>query len=666
MVFKQIPNSPEWDNTLGGGHFSLKEGKIYLKADHFFKEFAAKNGFKTPVAIFTQTQEKRDETLCKFVQEAVTKFEALDIATSIIKYRYAAKINNYMDTSKDQAASVMILSDTIRLNYFELFEDGIPIVEEGKLLNGLFGKKLSCSSTGALDMENQVADTLYLPDHVQERGLPPATFILFGAKCRKSEEFDRKAEIVVNHRAKFKDELLNVHPDQNRLYVDDPLRKDATKYRLLCTVFDMEKGKLFVVTDKKNSDGEPRKPSSFSEWVKNNLNDLLSSGPKELEEIARLAEKEGGLLEKLKNPSYGPDYHPWSDLMQEVAGNYQTASKAWRYALLKRHVENVEKYEKRWQKIVEIEKVLNSVAWIACDDGREPGNVKVLAAMPSKKEYMSFYSEEDRIDARLQIFAPHYVCGMLTAMHGIHNYFKRLGRALEQERKNPSSGVENAEFEYNYKVTYFADLVKKVLEKGGGPVASVNVLRKHLPSYLKDEYDSFVTDLNSGKLPEASAKTEDRVMVEFLHSLFVDNKKKMRSVLRRGFEIEQLETDKLGFAVMPAAVETYERLVAWFDEYASHFTKAQVNALVIEESVRIHQKKIEMWEGDVQADKRVEWIVLIRNNRNGQANEVPPIPQSAANMLDVKRTDYFLNNWLSPEEVTELGLDAKKTFEMVA
>ena len=639
-------NSIKSPNSIKGNY------KEYLGASQYIKEFAKNAALPIPAAIFTLPKEKKEELLVQYVQEAVKQFDTLDIALSIFKWRYPAKILNYVPTNKDQAAGFLGLLATVKLSLYSIFEGDEPIVEDGKILNGGFARKNNCRNPEHLEMANQVADTMYLPTHDQQHELPQASFIIFGAKCRTSEEFEKKKEIVVAYREAFKEQLGNTLIGKNQFKISDPKHNSTTKFRLLCTVFDMEKSRLMVVSDK-NGEATP-----FTEWAPKNLNDILSASKGELAEIKAYAERPGGLLEQLMHPRNGdPAYRPWASLLEKT-GDYRKANKIWRYAMLQRQIAKVKEYEEvTWPKMKQVMEIMEAIIRMACNDGREPGDIKLLAAIASRKEFMDFFTGENAIDMRMLLFTPHYICGMLTALHGMHNTFRRIEKIQENLRHNPPEGVDG-EFEYQRNMEFFQGLMDRIMAQKG-PVSERLILRDYLPPYLQKEMNAYLSDLDNNR-SDGGEKTENRQIVEFLYDLLVNNDETLRSVVRRGFEARLLERDGVtGLPSMSAAKATYERLNSFFGEdYAKEFSKPQINSFVIEEAVRRALLNYSNWMQEVPEDRRVLIVPWLDNNINGQGTAIPVAPQSPQDYKPddgkIMRKDFILNNWFSPQEREEL------------
>ncbi len=652
------------NDTAHGGQgiaLSQKVDSKFLNAEHLLKDFATRRGFDTPLQIFLQPHDKKLATLVDYRTEIENdgrnKEEA---AFPMLKWRYPVKLKSYIPTNKNQASACMGFVNTAKINVFEMFEGGVPIIENGMMLNGTFLHRISWRNPDTLVVANQVADTLYLPKHCMEHNLPQPAYIIFLAKGRDHENFERKKDIVISHREEFKKVLGNALPKMNHFKISDRTHNDSIKYRLLCLVFDTDEGKLYVVSDKDT--GKTR----FAEWVKANLNDLLSANDGGIEAMKKYVGVAGGLLEQLRNPCNGdPTYRPWSKLYEDI-GDYKKAVKIWRYAIIQRHLENIERYEANWKQNARIEEILNLFIKIGCNDGRMPGHVKVLGATASKKEFQELFSKENGIYMKKLIFNPHYICGMHGELQKLHLTFQRLGQIHDQERKTPIPG-KDTEFEYKRNKEFFEGLVEKVLTQAG-PATERLILKDYLPAYLNEELELYAIDLLTGKNSPDAGKSENRKMAEFIYNLFINNDGALRSVVRRGFEVGLLETDQeTSLPYMPAASITYKRLDSFFGEdYKKNFTPEQIRSFVIEEVARNTFAKYQKWMSELPAEKRVPMEAWIENTINGQATEIPNVPTAPADFIDMRRNDYILKNWFTPEEVKQLNLEDRLTCDMPA
>jgi hypothetical protein len=551
---------------------------------------------------------------------------------------------NYVDTSRDQAAGAIFLSNTVRVNWFEVFEGGIPIIENGKLLNGSFGRKMTCKTCSTLDVSNQVADTLYLPIHDQETGLPQATGIIFGAMARKEGDFEKRRDVVIRHRDKFTEDLPNVLPGGRQFKIPDETHGSTTKFRLLCVVFDKETGKLYAVSKKSKAKLE------FHKWVDKNICDVLSASPEEVEKMKNFVSTPGGLLDQLRNPRNGdPGYRPWGDLLEHFGGKpgYKQAVKHWRCAMLMRQMENISNYEKKWAKIRQTEEILEKVVKLACDDGRESGDIKVLAAVLTRKEFLSIILDKkggNGVAMEKLIASPHYICGMLTALYKIHRSFRRLDHRLEDERTN-------SEYEFGRKKDFFNYLVNEV-RKRKGPVSDNLILMDYLPTPVQAEYKK-LRDAGWPAPAHGAPTNHDKELADLVHTLFVANNERMRSVLRRGLKTGLIEIgDEEQRLLMPAARAVHDRIDKYI-EGEKAFTDKQIISFVIEEVARNTVKNYSNWLRE-DPEKGIDMISWLSNDVNGQFTLIPRAPKSAEEMRDLSRQDYILTKMFRDDELALL------------
>ena len=641
------------DQDGHGGGIPKSDRKTQLSqtsADQFFREFAAKRGFGLPAKIFFEKREKRIELLNEFCLEALKSgnFTPGQIADAIITWRYPAKISRYVDVSKDQAAIAIVLGITSKVNLFDMMNGDVPIVENGKLLNGVFGR----FTTNHMIAEDTVADVLYLTEHALEHNLPQPPLLLFLGRTLANEDFEGERTRIVQARDGFEKELGNLIVERHRFKIPDPHHESTVKFRLLCTIWNCQTGRLMVTGRGMDT------PIAFTDWVGSNLNDILSASDSQLNDLRNFSER-SGLIEKLRNPRNGADgYAPWADLLKQVeqcggvtepitppAGVYRQAVKIWRHATLQIAVENVKKYEANWENLRIIREILDADTKLACNDGRQSGGVKALAGILTEKEFRTIFGDHNPKTEILR-FVPHYGCGFLTATHQIHLTLQRLMMII---------GREN-DFEKKRMTKFFEMQFKRIAgEKKSAPVDWLS-LRDYLPQHLKDELTAYVKG-------NGTENPDNRKFVETLHSLFSGGDEKLRRVMRRGIETGIFEVDKKsGFVMMTAARTVHDGLYLSFgDEYHTRFSFNQINSLVIEEAARNAYESYRKWVRDMPNGKRLKLEFFMDNFQTGQATVVPEKPESPSDFGYLVRDDYYLSR-LTPQEVSALDLQKMMTW----
>ncbi|MDE1797939.1 MAG: hypothetical protein KGH63_00850 [Candidatus Micrarchaeota archaeon] len=620
--------------------FTNRHAGLGARAENVFASYAIRIGLDHPAKIFFLPAEDRDRHLSAIVEECVREgHKDLDIVSTIQKLRQPAKIERWHDVSRDQAAGEIVLADTGKVDWFGLLEGGRPIVENGALLNGSFGRKLPHKEAGELKVANEVADVLYLIRHAQEHDLPQAPWIIFGGKARGgpgSGEFEQAHAQAAAHRQKIERKVGNI-VGTHQLQVGDLHHDDANKFRLVCMVFDVEAGQLYVVSSRKKSGQQPP-PERFEDWVARNINDVLSASDAEILSIRARVTRPGALMDQLAGPGdSGGTFAPWHNLAQEVkaerraaqngsdAGWYAQAVKIWRYAIIARQIDNVRRYEENWAYLAGVQQKLQAVRKVACDDGRQSGDLKVFGGFLTRKEFKEALHYNTGLE-QLE-FAPHYKCGFLSAARDIHNTFRALDRGLRalpggERRAEPEPGAFS---EYRRSLDYFAGLLQEVRKKDG-PVAEALVLRKYLPDGLKAEFNQFRAELAAkaargqeaheanieelahghGHEEEAGGsaaghahapKSDERKLVELLYYAFIYNDETVRAVIRRAFDVGVFDRKReTGLLHMPAARKVYRTLGQLYpDGYPPEMTDGRINALVIEEAARRMNERYHRW-----------------------------------------------------------------------
>ncbi|MFA5108863.1 MAG: hypothetical protein WC492_05040 [Candidatus Micrarchaeia archaeon] len=703
---------------------ALTENNASIRA--IMDAVAAKYELNSPYEIFEQDRTAKVKLLAEYIRDArKAGYNDVEIYFELNRAEYPSKIKNYKSMNVDQACAQEILGSD-EVDWTTLLGGDKDIIEGKKSLGGTFGKiatpkeyreiqcannpAISCNENSGLEVSNEIADALYLLEHAQHANLPQAPYIMFG-ECAKGENGDFQAakNRATSHRASFKKHLAgivgNIDRD-NHLKISNTAHGGTTKYRMLCVVFCEKTGRLMVVSESNNLDGSAKKPVRFADWAKTTdengslikLNNLLSTNDAELHEIIGIASKPGGLLEKIREPQNDENYHPWKDLEEYTKkemrkknadgsedGWYKRACKIWRYAIMIDRIENTLWYEKNWKDIKLIREIKDNARECVCDDSRQKGDVKVLAGFLTKKEFVNLVKElvekrdekatskiakidEELAQAILEyiIFRPHYGCGFMTGSHYVHNMFEMLGNVLKDAYKDEADSTYS---EYKRSMQFFGNLMRQV-SSGSGPVTQLNVLKDYIPKEYVNELDAYLKDRANGVINHHP--NEKRELVQFLFEVFVDNREKMRAVIRRGTQetigvLAQNSNTELIY--MPAAKNVYSKLHEHYgDKYATLFSKSQINNLIIEEAVRIMLSKYEQWIIEEGFDGKIKLLAHMENFYTGQLTIIPPEKTTLGEFKNMTRKDFYLTNedMFSKQEMYDLGLEDKMMWEIPA
>jgi len=616
------------------------------------KGFAGELGYKTPTHAFLQHQDKQTEFMYEYIKAAVAHgFEPVDIAECVIKWRYPAKLLIWKDVSADQAAAAMIFAVTSKVNWFEMFQSGHALVEDKALLTGVFGRRTS----NFMDMEDTVAGVLYIIMHAINKEMTQAPLVIFAETARTSSEMEKMRQSALASRSEFEQSLKKeVHGD-HWLKVEDKKHKDDVKFKLLCTVFDKEKGKLFVVHE-----NDPA-PQPFGTWTKASISDLLSLGNPEIAKIKEFVHERGGLLDQMRGDS---DTKPWKYLKGEIkkrggiyqayegnGNDYKQAVKIWRYALLMEQIKSVESYEKRWPQIHEVETILKTILKLACDDGRQSGDIKVLAAMLTKKEFLKLLVDSND-QMKILRFVSHYLCGFLTTMHKVHNALNAVTDMMEGEPDE----IKRLKF-----AQFLSERMGMIIENGrDGNFSSVSGTYA-LASVLPAKVQSELLRMQDGL--EAQDKGM-RAIAETMHDLFCSGNRLFRVALVRAVNNHVVKHD--GFIEMDAATNVYRDLDKF--DIRNELTFEQINSLINEKISRRMLGRYKAWTREL-APSRFKTEFYMDAFDTGQAIEVPPKPMTKDDYLNITRNDYFLKNKFSQDELAGLfadfpQLEAKQTWKL--
>jgi len=645
----------------------------------FFTHRSAREGFATPIDVFRAHPDQKAEFLHNFAIDALEAgFGHMQIALAIWKYRYPAKLEKYIPVQEDQAAAAIVLSSTIKMDWFRVLQGSIPIVEDGVLLNGIFGRREVTKVDTELQIANEIADTLYLPVRDQNERLPQAPWILFGTKARTSGEFENARTVVVEHRNKFKDRLASGVVNGNYFVIDDKQNGGYTKFRLACIVFDMEKGALLVVSDKKPS-------QRFADWAAESQNNIISCDDAELEKMRTMVERQGGLLEQMQNPRNSPDYRPWGSLLEEV-GDYRRATNIWRYALIRLQVENVKKYEEKWAKLKEVELALESIRKLGCDDSRQGRDISVLGGILKKEEFEALLKKMRGrgcpVKTDMLLFVPHDRCGFLSSCRDLDWAFAHLRTVIRadypetDEQAIKRKGRDGNGFSHESRSMGFFRESIKVVKRHDGVARDKNVILGHLPPTLAQEYrmqyalkiwkrgilqdvlPSKVADYFNGLTGRVrtGSSIENQQAVGIMHDLFGSSSERMRAVLRRALEVGVMELDADGFPCMPAARKVYGKLGAYVGATETLRKYATATMTFIAEQVaRDTYVRYLKWAAELPNGERAKIVMVFENFMTGQYSVVPQTPTSADD-FGLTREDFVINKLYTKEERALYGL----------
>jgi hypothetical protein len=616
------------------------------------KSLAAKKGLKSPAHAFLQHPEKQTDFLYEYAKAAVAHgFNSVDIADCVIKWRYPAKLLTWKDVSHDQAAAAMVFAITSKVNWFEMLQGRHALVEDRALLNGVFGRRTS----NFMDMEDTVAGVLYIINHAIHKEMPQSPFVMFAETARTSDEMEAKRQSVLQSRGEFEQSVQKELHGDHWLKAEDKKHQDDIKFKLLCTVFDKEKGRLYVVHEK-----DP-KLQHFCNWVTAHLGDILSLGKEDIAKIKAFVGERDGLLGMMEGISPSK---PWKYLKEELnkrggifqpcegnGNDYKQAVKIWRYALLMQQVKSVASYEQRWQKISEVESILKTILKIACDDGRQSGDIKVLGGMLTKKEFLKLFVESNDQMHKLRC-VPHYMCGYETTMHNVHNALFELIGMMEHE----PDGIKRKKFN-----DFMSERVGMVIRNGNGEnfssVSGLFAMASVMPAPVGEELHRMNRDLP----PKDKGM---HAIAETLYNLFCSGNRLYRVALVRAVNNHVVKHD--GLVEMDAATNTYRSLDTF--GIRGKFTFEQINSLINEKISRRMFDRYKRWAAEAAPGKfQIEFYMDTFDT--GQAVEVPPKPKTAEEYLNIVREDYFFKHKFTPDELAGLfadfpQLEAKETWNL--
>ncbi|MFA5105447.1 MAG: hypothetical protein WC506_00645 [Candidatus Micrarchaeia archaeon] len=637
-------------------------------AFQLIKDFALKNKLSGPYEAFEKPNKERDQFLFDYVNKALEAgYSELDVAMTIKKYRYAHRIKNFQETTKDQSAGEIVLSAN-PFRWFDLIEGGKTIVENGKLLNGTFGRRFITLSEDDpnIVMTNKKADILYIIAHDQHAEMPLPPFVMFASVAEKTNDVKEAGKLVTKRRELFEKEMQGlVH--EHHFKMPDAHHDSTNKFRLICTVFNKETGELLVV-NRNNIYGE-----RFVDWVDRNLNDILSASDKQIEKIGQFVDKIG-LAKMLGNPKHSKDYQPWEYLKSKLdeldlggkgkVSNYKKALKVWRYAMLEVQKKNVQEYEQRWEKIKKVQDITNAIIRISCNDGRSfDTDIKLLAAILSEDEFQRLVSEESGIVQAMKkmFFTPHYKCGMLTAAHKIHLGLGELNKLLMEEYEankelNKAGEDINPGYEFRRSTKNLRECFKSIIEDDT-TLPYLNVA-DYLPASVKEEFKEFAR--TNG---ETTAQLEHKGLCELLYDLFVNTDDTTRSSFRRAMEVGIMNYASVTeMPSMPSATTVYKMIADYLGPEQKELDFAKVNSLVVEEIARTTLEKMLSLAKKHNINAEVEG--MIESYATGQYLKIPLRPHNKVTLLDFHREDFFLDKLYTKEERVELGLENMMAVDM--
>ena len=666
-----ISNKPE--KSLITEHVS----RSYHSSDHLMKTMAIEASFKNPAEIFLKGEGERAKFLHNFCSKALENgFQPEQIAEAIIKWGYAADIIIHKDVDSTGGQAPQLLQVSLaQTDIARALRNERTITIEGNVdANCTFGSKLEHSN-----MSEVIANVLYIIDDTANNGRPQASGVMIRGTCKGESDFDQVKDQVLHARKEFERKMGVLVQEGHWLKKHIRKNKETIKFRIYCTVLNDTDGKLYVVSETGDS-----KPIVFSEWVKLNKNDILSSSDEQLDKIDKYVRQPNGLLDKLRTGSTSDE---WTNLKKDIMNNggiidpisrdnstYRQAIKIWRFALLTLQAEAFDSLANRHKDLSAIEKILGTWVKLACDDGRQYGNIKVLGAILSRSDFASTFLKNN-LDMKTLRFVAHYGCGFLTNAHKIFKAFEVLENEIKAERDKR---------ERDSMTGFFTANLSKILTGGAGPrgdnpiVCEEGALRDRLPAKFKfihdalDEYHGQpVEQLISGVSSkyDVHVTKEEVETVSLINELFAGGNKKLRGVVFTAIRARVFERRPGKLISMGAAELVYSDLKKYKIEDKLSFT--QKNALVSEEVARRAFENYVEWKNVfnrypkiVRRTFGIEYYM--ENFKNGQMTIVPERPRNKEAYLDFKREDYYLKNYFTRDEIKDLGFEGMLVYNLAA
>jgi len=663
MVRHKNPQSSAQDIFSSKKHSPILNRKIsnqttFLNPDHLLKEMAKKEGYSSPLEIMLKGENERAAFLNRFCNDALSSFSSIHIAAAINKWAYAETIAGYKDCTGGQAPQALEISLS-KQNLSRARRNGIKIIIEGNVdASCTFGPK----TTNHINLAESAGSHLYIIDDTASHDRPQATTLSIRGTCENWNDFNTEKMAVLAARKEFEAKIPTL-VRRNRLKKSDEKHDETIKFSIFCAVFNKEDGVYYVVDDKPDA-----KPTVFSEWVKQNRNEILSASDDQLALIDAFINKHGGLMQKLRGQV--PSVDAWKELKEDITTSheqfsslmkgsslYRQAVKVWRCAFLQLQAEALDALTVRYKDLKLIEETLRVNVKLACDDGRDYGDIAVLGAIMSLKDFeLNFLRNSPHM--KVLQFVPHYGCGFLTNARKIHNVLTSLKAEIAKEENK---------FEQGIMMDFFHDLLITIGREGNNgdnsPVCEWRALRDRLPARFQDILNTIKNN------PGIKIDGPDMEAVSLLHDLFAGENKKLRSVFFRAVQSRVFKRDvENGMFSMPAAAKVYKDL---HNYGITDLSDTVVNALVSEEAARNAKQNYVNWlnaynkSAESGKKKDFELQFFMENFKTGQLTIVPDEPTSAEDYRNFSRKDAILNKDFTQDEITQLGFNGKMSWNLL-
>ena len=550
----------------------------------------------TPINIFAMDRREKTETLLRFIDRAREEGHPDSAMRELVRaYKYANRLRIWQDTSKDQAPSAIVCSNTSALDWFDILEGGKPLIENGVLYNGIFGNRTSVHKGEDVDRIEDLTQALYIIKHGIAHNNPLPAYVMIGGRSRENVGFEKAVEHAQARFEKLKEDSERT-PDPiygTHMEFVNPHTDKIVKLPIMGMIYDKPTGKFHIIEFEGREAGHPQDAVT---WLSKPAN------------IAKLLGIEKRELERLRAEAF-PELigRPWSE---KLLKNPEYAQMAHSYETITRHRKNLEEREADSENEIRLMAFLSARRKQTCVDSRQSGgHGRSLGAMMTREEMRETIDREEVEELQPTV---HLKCGYLTTILGLHEAGRELGRIFSKKGKDRE--------ELDAWIFLGTNMRRLMTGEYAGTLAEADLFEQHMAS------------LNVGLK-----------MHEILRSIFVLNDQLTRNALRHAYKNGVIEMTPARIPRMKAAAAV-DRMIEKFG-CENEVSPELYMVLVTEEAAR-------QMQANAPKDSEKTTRVLVEEFRQGRTYEVPPQPRTRAELLESERTDAFLRILL-PRDIVD-------------
>ncbi|MDO8339964.1 MAG: hypothetical protein Q7T16_04880 [Candidatus Burarchaeum sp.] len=600
---------------------------------------------KSLLDIFSLSRDELASFLVEFIKKAQGEgYSDAEIWLDLRALKYANRLRIWLDTSKDQAPSVIVCSNTTTVDWFDVLEGGKPLISEGKLYNGVFGNWESVRNPEEVDCVDDLTQTLYILNHGAQKGNPLPAYILFAGRSKpaESEDSDATLEATVEQvRNRFRKFVADSEktPDnvcefnnRNCMMIWNPKTEKPVTIPILGIIYEEQNNRFHVLELGK----EDRAPVDAVGWLSNpaNIAKMLGIGQKEFEKLRKDVFPD--LLGKI-----------WE---KKMAADPAHAQLAHSYEVITRQAENIVMREEESSDSVWLRKFMRHKTKHGCVDSRQCGcNAKSLGAVQEQHNVLA--ATRVNVNNKERQIVPHLKCGYLTTVLSLHQLGEEMLQRIAEKRGKGKDWEERREI-LNAR-RFLAENMKRLFTGDYlGPLANADLFKHYMGVLGVEKKSNAYKDFEK---------------------IFLKNEQLTRAALRHAYENGVIEWDvnapMTSVPVMKAA-EAVEMMLLGFG-----FRREKRK----EEKMENGEKKEEtVWwvrkEGTaVQKIGSEHYMILVSEEfarwmhtgfmeefKEGRIYQVPLKPENISEVMNTVREDKYIDR-LSAGDVARLDAEGKFT-----